>query len=101
MINQKDSKQVKMGSWFLKLLSRDMKTKTKYKTNKKSLKKQENKSNAKYNNYHGLLSHKWIDGRCRSLISYFMLTQVTSKLLPGLRVVKESSPNNTKADCIE
>ena len=44
MINQKDSKQVKMGSWFLKLLSRDMKTKTKYKTNKKSLKKQEIKA---------------------------------------------------------
>ena len=58
MINQKDSKQVKMGSWFLRLLSRDMKRKTKNKTNKKSLKKQENKSNAKYNTYHGPLSHK-------------------------------------------
>ena len=29
MINQKESKQVRMGSWLLKLLSRDMKTKTK------------------------------------------------------------------------
>ena len=28
MINQKESEQVKMDSWLLKLLSRDMKTKT-------------------------------------------------------------------------
>ena len=31
MINQKDSKQVSMNSWLLKLVSRDMKTKTKIK----------------------------------------------------------------------
>ena len=31
MINQKESKQVRMGSWLPKLLSRDMKTKTKNK----------------------------------------------------------------------
>ena len=31
MINHKDSKQVRMDSWLLKLLSRDMKTKTKNK----------------------------------------------------------------------
>ena len=31
MMNQKESKQVKMDSWLLKLLSRDMKTKTKNK----------------------------------------------------------------------
>ena len=31
MISQKDSKQVNMDSWLLKLLSRDMKTKTKSK----------------------------------------------------------------------
>ena len=31
MISQKDSKQVSMESWLLKLLSRDMKTKTKNK----------------------------------------------------------------------
>ena len=31
MINQKESKQVRMDSWLLKLLSRDMKTKTKSK----------------------------------------------------------------------
>ena len=31
MISQKDSKQVSMDSWLLKLLSRDMKTKTKNK----------------------------------------------------------------------
>ena len=31
MINQKKSKQVRMDSWLLKLLSRDMKTKTKNK----------------------------------------------------------------------
>ena len=28
MINQKESEKVRMGSWLLKLLSRDMKTKT-------------------------------------------------------------------------
>ena len=31
MINQKESKQVRIDSWLLKLLSRDMKTKTKNK----------------------------------------------------------------------
>ena len=31
MINQKESKQVRMDSWLLNLLSRDMKTKTKSK----------------------------------------------------------------------
>ena len=31
MISQKESKQVSMDSWLLKLLSRDMKTKTKNK----------------------------------------------------------------------
>ena len=31
MISQKDSKEVSMDSWSLKLLSRDMKTKTKQK----------------------------------------------------------------------
>ena len=31
MINQEESKQVRMESWLLKLLSRDMKTKTKNK----------------------------------------------------------------------
>ena len=31
MINQKESKQVSMDSWYLKLLSRDMETKTKNK----------------------------------------------------------------------
>ena len=31
MINQKGSKQVKMNSWVLKILSRGMKTKTKNK----------------------------------------------------------------------
>ena len=29
MINQKESKQTRMGSWLLKLMSRDMKTKKK------------------------------------------------------------------------
>ena len=29
MINQKESKQVSMDSWYLKLLSRDIETKTK------------------------------------------------------------------------
>ena len=31
MINQKESKQIRMGSWFHKLLSKDMKTETKSK----------------------------------------------------------------------
>ena len=35
MINQKESKQVRMGSWLLKLLSRDKKTKAKSKDHKK------------------------------------------------------------------
>ena len=53
MINQKESKQVRMDSWLIKLLSRDMKTKTKNK-------------DPPTNN--GPLSQKWIDGRYRSLI---------------------------------
>ena len=44
MISQKDSKQVSMDSWLLKLLSRDMKTKTKNKdqptNNHKKIEKQ-------------------------------------------------------------
>ena len=34
MINQKEGKQVRVGIWLLKLLSRDMKTKTKNKHQK-------------------------------------------------------------------
>ena len=76
MISQKDSKQVSMDSWLLKLLSRDMKTKTKNKdqptnnhTKKEENKKQQkSKSNGKNNTHHGPLSQKWIDGRYRSLI---------------------------------
>ena len=37
MISQKDSKQVSMDSWWLKLLSRDMKTKAKTKTNQQAI----------------------------------------------------------------
>ena len=33
MINQREGKNVRMGSWLLKLLSRDMKTKTQNKNN--------------------------------------------------------------------
>ena len=36
MISQKESKQVSMDSWLLKLLSRDMKTKTKNKDQPKN-----------------------------------------------------------------
>ena len=68
MINQKKSKHVRIDSWLLKLLSRDMKTKTKSKdkptNNHKNL--QKDKSNGKYDTYHGSLSQKWIDGRYRS-----------------------------------
>ena len=71
MINQKESKQVRMDSSLLKLMSRDMKTKKKKQrsTNKqsqkmtKNIKEQKNKSNGKYNTYHGPLSQKLIDGR--------------------------------------
>ena len=41
MISQKDSKQVSMDSWLLKLLSRDMKTKTK--TNQQTIIKKNRK----------------------------------------------------------
>ena len=76
MISQKDSKQVSMDSWWLKLLSRDMKTKAKnkdqptsnHKKNQKNKKQQKTKSNGKNNTYHGPLSQKWIDGRYRPLI---------------------------------
>ena len=36
MVNQKESKKVKMGLWLLKLLSRNMKTKQKSNINKLS-----------------------------------------------------------------
>ena len=61
MINQKESKQVSMDSWLLKLLSIDTKTKTKNKdqpTNNHK-KEQKSKSNGKYNTHHGPLSQKW------------------------------------------
>ena len=37
MIKQKESKQVSVDSWLLKLLSRDMRTKTKTKTNQQTI----------------------------------------------------------------
>ena len=45
MISQKDSKQVSIDAWLLKLLSRDMKTKTKHKDQPRNnlKKKQKNK----------------------------------------------------------
>ena len=43
MISQKDSKQVSMDSWLLKLLSRDMKTKEKTKTNQPTIIKENGK----------------------------------------------------------
>ena len=64
MISQKGSKQVRMGSRFHKLLSRDMKTKTKKKdqsTNNHKI-QQKNKSSWKYNTHHGQPSHKWTMG---------------------------------------
>ena len=64
MINQKESKQVRMDFWLPKLLSADLKTKTKTKglptkNHKKITEKKKNpknKSNGKYNTYHGPLS---------------------------------------------
>ena len=64
MISQKESKHVSMNSWLLKLLSREIKTKTKInqqtimKNNTKIKKQQKSKSNGKYNTYHGPLSWK-------------------------------------------
>ena len=43
MISQKDSKQVSMDSWLLKLLSRHMKTKTKNKDQPANNKKKNNR----------------------------------------------------------
>ena len=65
-----------MGSWLLKLLSRNMKTKTKDKdepTNNHKKIKQKNKSNEMYNTYHEPLFQKWIDGRYRFLRLNFHL----------------------------
>ena len=39
MISQRKSKQVRIDSWLLKLLSRDMKTKTKKKINQQTITK--------------------------------------------------------------
>ena len=64
MISQKKSKHVSMNSCLLKLLSRELKTKTKInqqttiKNNRKIKKQQKRKSNGKYNTYHGPLSQK-------------------------------------------
>ena len=69
MIRQKESKQIRMDSWLFKLLSRDMKTKTNIKqqtiikNGKKYKKEQKNKSNGKYDTYHGPLSQQWINGK--------------------------------------
>ena len=55
--NDQSERKQKMGCWLIKLLSRDIKTKTKNKdqpTNK--YKNNRKKSNGKYNNYYGPLS---------------------------------------------
>ena len=59
-----------MGSWLLKLPSRDTKTKikNKKKTNKQNKKHQETKTNGKYNTCHEPLSQEWIDWRYQSSI---------------------------------
>ena len=65
MINHKESKEVRIDSWSLKLLSRDMKSKKNPITNQQTIIKkiQKNKGNEKYNTYRRSLSKKWIDGR--------------------------------------
>ena len=67
MIDQKESKQVRVDCWLRKLLSRDMKTKTKTKNTDQPTNNHKNnrkiKSNQKYKTYQGSLSRKWIDGR--------------------------------------
>ena len=50
MINQKESKQVIVDSWSLKLLSRDMKTKTKNKDQLTTIAKQKKKTTKKKKN---------------------------------------------------
>ena len=53
-----------MGTLLLKLLSKDLKTKTKSKKQQTNnhKKKQKNKANGKYDNYHGPLFQKKING---------------------------------------
>ena len=65
MINHKESKEVRIDSWSLKLLSRDMKSKKNPITNQQTIIKeiQKNKGIGKYNTYRRSLSKKWIDGR--------------------------------------
>ena len=65
MINHKESKEVRIDSWSLKLLSRDMKSKKTPITNQQTIIKeiQKNKGIGKYNTYRRSLSKKWIDGR--------------------------------------
>lgn len=58
LMNQKESKEVRMSYWLLKLLSRDMKTKQKTKNKKKS--------NGTYSTRHEPLSQKWMDGDTNS-----------------------------------
>ena len=65
MNNQKESKQVRMDSWLLKLLSRDINTKNNTKINQQAtlkinrkIKNNSNKSNGKCNTHHGTLSQK-------------------------------------------
>ena len=99
MINQKESKQVSMDSWLLKLLSRDMKTRQKTKINQQTIIRNNRKVKA-MGTITPTMDHYprkiWEigDGRYRFLILYVMLTQVMSHLLPGFRVVLESIRSN-------
>ena len=95
MISSKESKQVRINSWLLRLLSRDMKAKIKSKdqstkNHKKTTEKQNitKKSNGKNNTYHGRLSQKWIDGTYRSL-------KVHSCRFENLPICSCSHKNNT------
>ena len=61
--SKKKVKRLEVGSWLLKLLSRDIKTRSKSQPTNKHNIQQNTKNNGKYNTYHGLLSLEWIDGR--------------------------------------
>ena len=82
-----------MGSWFLKLLSKDIETNKQ--TNKAKISHhtvmKNNLKNIKemkaLRNISTMEHEKWIDGKGLSLIAHVMLIQVMSNPLTGFRVV--------------
>lgn len=88
---------VRMGSWLLKLLSRNIKTFGE-KNNKNNNRMQ---YNGKYNTYHRSLFQEQIDGRYRSPIQHATVNQVMNNPLLWFRDVLESFHNSLQVGCIE